>query len=233
MHHHASQASESLELAILLACSGGLMDAYSYLGRGHVFANAQTGNLLLLGISIMSGELDAVARYALPVLGFAFGCAASQEIRMRWPGAMHWRQVAIAIEAALLFAVSFMPTTTNLLANSLTSLACGMQVQAFRSLHGRPFATTMCIGNLRSGTQALVEFLHSRDGHELRSAVLYYFVIACFVAGAVLGSRLLGLWGLATIRVSCVMLAAAFIVMLDDREAAGTPDDPILVADED
>ena len=35
--------SESLLIGALLAVSGGLMDAYSYLFRGQVFANAQTG----------------------------------------------------------------------------------------------------------------------------------------------------------------------------------------------
>ena len=43
----AKQTSESIELGILLALSGGFMDAYSYLARGQVFANAQTGNMLL------------------------------------------------------------------------------------------------------------------------------------------------------------------------------------------
>ena len=46
----AHQVSESIEVGILLALSGGLMDAYSYLLRGEVFANAQTGNIILLGI---------------------------------------------------------------------------------------------------------------------------------------------------------------------------------------
>ena len=46
------QISESIELGILLALSGGFMDAYSYIGRGEVFANAQTGNMLLLGVHL-------------------------------------------------------------------------------------------------------------------------------------------------------------------------------------
>lgn len=43
-----TQISESIRLGALLAISGGMMDAYSYIMRGHVFANAQTGNMLLL-----------------------------------------------------------------------------------------------------------------------------------------------------------------------------------------
>lgn len=36
------QISESLRLGLLLALAGGFMDAYSYIERGGVFANAQT-----------------------------------------------------------------------------------------------------------------------------------------------------------------------------------------------
>ena len=43
---HSKQMSESVRLGILLALSGGLMDAYSYIVRDRVFANAQTGNML-------------------------------------------------------------------------------------------------------------------------------------------------------------------------------------------
>ena len=39
---HSLQMSETLRLGIILALSGGFMDAYSYLERGNVFANAQT-----------------------------------------------------------------------------------------------------------------------------------------------------------------------------------------------
>ena len=57
LRKRASQTSESVWLAMVLACSGGLMDAYSFLGRDKVFANAQTGNLLLLdGIPIYNAE---------------------------------------------------------------------------------------------------------------------------------------------------------------------------------
>ena len=44
------QRSESFAAAALLALSGGLLDAYTYLCRGGVFANAQTGNMVLLAI---------------------------------------------------------------------------------------------------------------------------------------------------------------------------------------
>ena len=42
------QMSESMPLAIFLTLAGGLQDAYSYNCRGKVFANAQTGNIVLV-----------------------------------------------------------------------------------------------------------------------------------------------------------------------------------------
>jgi uncharacterized membrane protein YoaK (UPF0700 family) len=194
------------------------MDAYSFLGRDKVFANAQTGNLLLLGVNISTGAWQNVPHYLCPILGFAAGCAIAHEIRLHKGRGMHWRQIVVAIEAILLVAVSLMPGSVNLVANSLTSLACGMQVQAFRKLHGRPFATTMCIGNLRSGTQALVSYVHQRRRRDLRTAFLYYLVILTFVCGAILGNFLLGAFSLHAIMASSLFLLVAFALMFEDRE---------------
>ena len=50
----------SLTMVMFLTFSGGLMDAYSYINRGKVFSNAQTGNLLLLGVNLSLGNFDLV-----------------------------------------------------------------------------------------------------------------------------------------------------------------------------
>ena len=42
-----TQTSESFRLSALLSFSGGLQDAYTYNVRDGVFANAQTGNVVL------------------------------------------------------------------------------------------------------------------------------------------------------------------------------------------
>ena len=75
------QISESRRLAILLAVSGGFMDAYTYTFRGEVFANAQTGNMLLLGVSISERNWPEVVRYLFPVLAFAAGIMLADLVR--------------------------------------------------------------------------------------------------------------------------------------------------------
>ena len=45
--HVGRQMSESFLTAAVLSISGGLQDVYTYVSRGEVFANAQTGNIVL------------------------------------------------------------------------------------------------------------------------------------------------------------------------------------------
>ena len=51
------QMSSSLPVMILLNLSGGTQDACSYFLRDHVFANAQTGNIVLMGCHLISKNL--------------------------------------------------------------------------------------------------------------------------------------------------------------------------------
>ena len=67
------QMSSSLPVMILLNLSGGTQDACSYFLRDHVFANAQTGNIVLMGCHLISKNLKDSIRYFLPVAFFALG----------------------------------------------------------------------------------------------------------------------------------------------------------------
>jgi uncharacterized membrane protein YoaK (UPF0700 family) len=62
--------SKSVGLGILLAIVGGFLDAYIFVGRGGVFANAQTGNVVLMGIKAATGDWNQAVFHALPILAF-------------------------------------------------------------------------------------------------------------------------------------------------------------------
>ncbi|MDD3796675.1 MAG: YoaK family protein [Lachnospiraceae bacterium] len=212
------QVSESMELGIMLALSGGFMDAYSYLERGKVFANAQTGNMLLLGVHLSEGDFSLAIRYFFPILAFGIGIALADCIRMKGISRLHWRQISVLIEAFVLLGVSFLPQSLNLAANSLTSLACGIQVESFRKIHGNGVATTMCIGNLRSGTENLCTYVHTKNRQHLHNGLLYYGIIFFFVLGAVIGNYLILLFAEKAILGSSIILIAAFFLMFIDHE---------------
>ncbi len=224
------QFSDSITLGIVLAFSGGLMDAYSYLCRDQVFANAQTGNMLLFGVHFAEGNYPEALRYASPVLSFAIGIALAEVSRtlLEDHKIFHWRQIAVLLEAITLLAVGFIPLSHNLLANSLTSFACGIQVESFRKIHGNPIATTMCIGNMRSATMHLCHFLFGHGSAQteeesialqqkkqtsLQKSLLYYGIICCFVLGAVFGNYMVKAFSISAIWCSSIFLAIAFLLM--------------------
>ena len=64
----STKINESMLFAVILSLVGGFQDAYSYVGRQHVFANAQTGNLILFGLNAISGNVKGMLRYLLPLL---------------------------------------------------------------------------------------------------------------------------------------------------------------------
>jgi uncharacterized membrane protein YoaK (UPF0700 family) len=214
------QTADTLLVGAILAASGGAMDAYSYLCRGQVFANAQTGNILLLGVSVSDGDWSAVPRYLFPILAFTVGILAAEGAKRMASGnaegtqkRLCWQQYSLLLEMVCLMAACFMPQEANLVANALISLSCGIQVESFRKLYGNSYATTMCIGNLRSGTENLFCFLHGRDRKCLRRAMLYYSVILCFAAGAVAGKLCIELAGEYALLLSVSLLLAPFFML--------------------
>ena len=212
------QMSETIKLGILLALSGGFMDAYSYIQRDQVFANAQTGNMLLFGVNLSEGNLRGALHYFFPVFAFAIGIAIAELVRAKERDLLHWRQVAVLFEGIILVGVAFIPLDMNLIANSLTSFACGIQVESFRKIRGNGIATTMCIGNLRSGTQNLCNFIRKKDKEDFKKAVLYYGIIVCFVTGAVIGNFFIHMFHDREILCCSVVLFFAFFLMFIDYE---------------
>lgn len=209
------QMSEAFRTVLFLSLSGGLQDAYTYLGRGGVFANAQTGNIVFMGQSLFTGDWARFLHYLVPVLAFALGVAAAELIRVSCKEGhrLHWRQLVLLVEIALLFGVGFLPDALNLAANALVSFACAMQVQAFRKVHGYPFASTMCIGNLRSGMDALVAFGHTHDKNALWKSLHYFAIIFIFALGAGIGTQCVGIFGERTIWLSCALLLVSLCFM--------------------
>lgn len=216
------QMSESAIVMGLLCISGGFQDAYTYNCRGGVFANAQTGNMVLLGQNFAAGHWEAGLRYLLPVLAFTAGIFMAEKIRRRFWKAegLHWRQIVILAEAILLFAVGWMGQQANVWANILVSFVCAMQVQSFRKLNGNVYATTMCIGNLRTATDLFCSYRSTKERGLLNKSLLYYGFIGIFIAGAAVGGILTGILQEKAIWISCGLLALAFLLMFLREEEA-------------
>ena len=179
------QMSESFLIAGILSISGGLQDAYTYMYRGKVFANAQTGNIVLLAQNLVDRNWSVALRYFSPLL---------------------------------------FPNEMDLLANAMVSFACAMQVQAFRKVNGYAFASTMCIGNLRSGMESLCAYGKTKDKKILRKSGNYFGIIFLFAVGAALGGHMIGYIGARTIWISCIILLISFLCMFIKEEKKEHPE---------
>lgn len=212
-----------MSTGIFLTLSGGFQDAYTYYTRGKVFANAQTGNIILLGHNAMNGDFTEAFRYLVPVLAFAGGIYISEVIRgiYREYGKLHWRQIVVVLEILLLFVVGFLPQSMNMAANILVSFVCAMQVEAFRKMKGSAYASTMCIGNLRSATELLYRYRHTKEKGCLEKCLRYYGVILVFGIGAALGSFMTSLFEERTIWISCGFLFVCFCIMFIKEDIEG------------
>ena len=219
-HKFHGQMSESFWTAAFLSLSGGLQDAYTYLFRGKVFANAQTGNIVLLSQSIAARDRALAIHYLIPLLAFAVGIAVAEEIHIKYRMAqkIHWRQLILLVEILLLLSVGFIPTDCNILANAIVSFSCAMQVQAFRKVNGYAFASTMCIGNIRSCMESLCAYRKTHDGKTLHKSICYLGIILMFAIGAGIGGLLVPMYSTKAIWVSCILLLISFLFMFIKEE---------------
>ena len=202
-----------LVLWLLLAMSGGCMDAYSYLFREQVFANAQTGNILLLGVNLSTGNFAVCFRYFCPILAFVLGIMLAYLIcRLAGKHVRTAKLLVVGGEIFVLFAVAFMPQSANVIANAMISLACGMQLECFGEFMGRRAATTMCIGNLRSMVHNAMDFAFGKDKVHRKNAVFFAVTILFFTIGAVIGNLFVqglgtyAIWGSCAILLACLGL---------------------------
>ena len=210
------QKSESFTLSSLLSFSGGLQDAYTYNVRGEVFANAQTGNIVLMSQNFMSGHWEIGLQYLIPLVSFIAGIFLAENIEGKFKAnqTIHWRQIVLVIQIIVLVAVGFLPQSLNMLANALVSFSCAMQVQSFRTVHGYGYASTMCIGNMRNAATSLSQYFRTKNNKFFYKSLHYFGIILIFAIGAGCGGLLSGLIGMETIWFSAITLIIVTLMMI-------------------
>lgn len=211
------QTSEHHITALILALVGGFLDAYSYICRDQVFANAETGNIVLMGVELAQRNFLGAFHYFLPIAAFAVGVYICEMVRDRYGDGrlVHWRQRIIILEIVSVVIVGFLPLehSWNHAANILISFVCALQVEAFRKVRGANFASTMCTGNLRSATERIFKFRKTGDKKMIAESKRYYMIIGAFVIGASIGGVMTMTIGGKAVFASIVGLVAVLLMM--------------------
>jgi uncharacterized membrane protein YoaK (UPF0700 family) len=102
-----TNVSLSVVAASILTAGGGSIDAWVYTDHGHVFANAQTGNVVLLGIYVAAGNFAAAARHVPSIVAFILGLVLSR-LTGAWlkKAGLNSRNVRLTVECVLLVALA-------------------------------------------------------------------------------------------------------------------------------
>ena len=188
---------------------------------GGVFANAQTGNIVLMGINIAKGDFERVIHYVVPILAFALGILISEVIKatLKKNTHMHWRQIIVLAEIIILIICGFIPSGKgNTFVNVMVSFVCSLQVESFRVINGNTVATTMCTGNLRSGTELLFLGLSKKDKSIAIRSLTYYGINLFFVIGAIVGAVVTKYLDVKSVFIASALLIIPFIMMFKSSE---------------
>lgn len=216
------QMSETFLISSILAIVGGFLDAYTYMCRGSVFANAQTGNIVLMGIKFSNGQIKESLFYLIPIFSFIAGILICEAIRQKFRNAkrIHWRQIVILFEIIVLSIVSFIPQAqiSNNVSNALVSFVCSLQVQSFRKMNDHSIATTMCTGNLRSATEHFFNFVSNKNKDDLHQSLEYFGIIAFFILGGAMGALITNKLSIKAVLIANVGLIITFIIMFIKQE---------------
>jgi uncharacterized membrane protein YoaK (UPF0700 family) len=181
--------------ALLLATTGGLLDAFIFLNHGHVFANAMTGNVVFLGIALAGRDWKDIVPHLVPLCGFVVGVVLSKSVRS------HLQEqplllLGLTFEIVALFALGWLPLDApHMVITATTAVVGAFQVASYRHVEGFGYNSTFVTGNLRDTVEGFYDAIAPRVAPEVRDkgrakALDLGLICLCFLVGAVIGA-----WG--------------------------------------
>ncbi|WP_288221394.1 YoaK family protein [uncultured Clostridium sp.] len=217
-----NRTSESLRLGVILAVVGGFLDAYTFICRGGVFANAETGNIVLLALGLTNKNYKSALMAGVQILFFILGVLVTEEIRehsiKKYNDSIRAEKLILIIEAIVLFIIGFIPNNVpNIFITSIIAFISSIQISSFRRLVDSPYSTTMCTGNLRTASQSAYLAIKKKNKEAETRAIRYFIIILSFLVGASIGGVLTLNFGVKSIWLcSILLIISKFIFSIDE-----------------
>ncbi|MHC5372783.1 YoaK family protein [Enterococcus sp. LJL120] len=212
---------ETLKIGALLAVTAGILDAYTYLVHGEVFAGLQTGNLILMGIHILNSNFADLVHYLIPLFAFMLGVILTRLFQQRY--AEHHdeslRPICLMIfEIILIILTAFLsPYLSDRLASALISITAAIQLQEFRKLKGAPFTSLMMTGNIRTLAESFYDGITQKNKKALEKGCDILVIILSFFLGAVFTSLLVPILNEKAVLLAAVTLLIGIFILLRVR----------------
>jgi len=215
-----SLASNSVYLAVLLGIVGGFLDAYTFISRDGVFANAQTGNIVLFAVNLATGQWKNALVFIPPILAFIIGVLVSEVVKLPFLRELlySYRRSILILECLVLIVVGFLPASVpNIIVTTSLAFVSSLQISTFNKLDKWAYNSTMTTGSLRTATQAaFAAFLH-HDAEAKKQFKQFFIIILSFLFGALLGTFTTAFIGNASIWTAAIVLVVALILYHRDK----------------
>lgn len=216
-----TKTSTSLRFALMLTAAGGFLDAYTYVSRGGVFANAQTGNVILLGIDLSARRWHGALEHLWPILAFIVGVAVANLLKSERAANRieHPIRVAMVAQIVVLAGVGFVPESVpNALVTIPIAFVAAMQIGLFRTVGSLSYMAVVTTGNLMRFTESVYAGFVEKDAEAKRAAAIYAAIVGSFSVGAVIGAvATRGIGGQAAWIPAAVLVIALALFYLDER----------------
>lgn len=174
----------------LLIMSSGLLGAFTYAIRGGVFCNAQTGNLVLFGMSLGNGNWKEAAYLLIPITAYGLGAVVSEilPISVKKAGLIRWDTLLIGFEILVTIMLGLMPESAPFQISQVAiNFICSMQYNTFRQAEGVPMATTFCTNHVRQVGIHFVKWVRKGDTSYLKRCLNHGKMLLMFVIGSAVG----------------------------------------------
>lgn len=186
-----------------LIAVAGFWGAYTYLLRGNVFCNAQTGNVVLMGLALGSAEWAKAGYYLVPISAYILGAFVSE---------------LMLIEMIAVLGLGFLPETAPVqICQVVINFMASMQYNTFRQAEGVPVATTFATNHIRQIGVGLAKELrhrHSADKSHRRKLARHCGMLFFFILGAVTGTVFCHLLVGRAIWLTMIPLGIIFLTLL-------------------
>lgn len=198
-----------------LIFAGGGFDAYTYLVHDGVFSGMQTGNLIILGVSLGQGEWGSIFDHLISIFAFMIGIIITRNLQHRFKeeDTINKRQkFVIGLEAILLVIVAFIPKSwPTQLSTGIVSMVAAAQLQEFRQINGGPFTSFMMTGNLRTMAESFYDGFIKGNVIALTKGWRMLGVVLAFLFGATSMGALVPIMGTKTILLAAFFLLCSLI----------------------
>jgi uncharacterized membrane protein YoaK (UPF0700 family) len=182
----------TLPVAVLLITAAGMLDAFTYVGYDGVFANAMTGNIVLLVVRLAKGEMSGSLPFAAPIIAYLCGIAVAhackeKPLRNMVPSPA---RLSLGLEVAFLIVVAFLPKSVpNMLVVAGIAFVAALQATAFTRLDEFAYTSVTTSSNLRRFASATMAWLVFGKEHESQREALFFLCLCvCFIGGALIGA---------------------------------------------